>query len=103
MKRAWVYILKCADGTYYTGSTTGLEARVVKHQLGYYGGYTAARRPVTLMWSEQFANIKYAIAAERQIKGWSRRKKEALMRGDFDLLHELAQSTEVRERRKRKS
>ena len=90
MKRAWVYILKCSDGTYYTGSTTELDARIAKHEIGFYDGYTAARRPVTLKWSAEFPNINEAVVVERQIKGWSRAKKEALMDGNFDLLHALA-------------
>ena len=91
MKRAWVYVLQCSDGTYYTGSTTELDARITKHEIGFYDGYTAARRPVTLKWSAEFPDINEAVVVECQIKGWSRAKKEALMDGDFQLLHELAQ------------
>jgi predicted GIY-YIG superfamily endonuclease len=100
MKRAWVYILECADGSYYSGSTTELERRVAKHQAGFYGGYTAARLPETLKWSAEFSELREAINAERQIKGWSRKKKEALMKGDFELLHELARSREKSRRLK---
>jgi predicted GIY-YIG superfamily endonuclease len=100
MKTAWVYILRCSDSTFYTGSTTEIETRITKHELGIYPGYTAACRPVKLVWSEQFPDIYQAIAAERQIKKWSHKKKEALIRGDFDLVHELAQSPQMRDRRK---
>jgi putative endonuclease len=84
---AWLYILRCADGSYYTGTTrTDLEIRVAQHQTGYFDGYTATRRPVVLVYSDHFDRIVDAIAAERQIKGWSRVKKEALIAGRFDLL-----------------
>jgi putative endonuclease len=87
----FAYLLRCADGSYYVGSArAGLEGRVAAHNTGHYGGYTASRLPVTLCWSQGFQRITDAIAAERQIKGWSRAKKEALIRGDFDLIHELA-------------
>ncbi|MBI1804622.1 MAG: GIY-YIG nuclease family protein [Ignavibacteriae bacterium] len=99
---AWVYILECADQSYYTGCSTKPIQRLSQHQLGSLGGYTASRRPVTLRWSQEFADLFDAFRAERQIKGWSRAKKEALIAGRFDLLHELAQSTEVRNRRRRK-
>jgi predicted GIY-YIG superfamily endonuclease len=102
MKRSWAYILRCSDDSYYTGSTTNLASRFAKHKAGFLGGYTASRRPITLVWSQEFSDINDAIKAEWQIKGWSRRKKEALINGDFGLIHELAQSVEVRERRERK-
>ena len=88
---AFVYILECADGSYYCGTARdGLERRLGEHNAGHYGGYTATRRPVKLVYSEWFARITDAIAAERQIKGWSRAKKQALIRGDFEALRELA-------------
>ncbi|MGH2568921.1 MAG: GIY-YIG nuclease family protein [Bacteroidota bacterium] len=102
MKPGWVYILECADDSYYTGSTSQLETRLGQHQQGIYDGYTARRRPVKLRWSHLLPDIRQAIELERQIKGWSRKKKEAVMNGDIDLLHELAQSKEMRERRKRR-
>lgn len=90
---AHVYILKCADGRYYVGSARGsLEKRVNEHNAGIYGGYTKSRRPVTLAWSQSFANVTDAIAAERQLKGWTRVKKEALMNGDFALLRVLSKN-----------
>jgi putative endonuclease len=81
---AFVYVLRCADRSYYVGSTrAGLEERVAQHDAGHFDGYTASRRPVELIWHEHFDRITDAIAAERKLKGWSRAKKEALMRGDF--------------------
>jgi putative endonuclease len=87
---AHLYILRCADGSYYTGTArSGLERRVAEHNAGVYAGYTAERRPVTLVFSQWFDRITDAIAAERQVKGWSRAKKEALIRGDFESLPAL--------------
>lgn len=79
----WVYILRCADDSYYTGQTDNLEKRIGEHQAGELGGYTSARLPVKLVFSQEFPSREEALAAERQIKGWSRRKKEAFMRGDW--------------------
>jgi putative endonuclease len=79
---AYVYIVQCRDGSFYTGSTRGsVEDRVNQHNAGSFGGYTATRRPVRLVFSEYFDRIMDAVSAERQIKGWSRAKKEALLRG----------------------
>jgi putative endonuclease len=91
MDGAYLYILRCADGSYYVGTARqGLEQRLAEHNSGIFGGYTATRRPVTLAYSEWFERITDAIAAERQVKRWSRVKKEALMRGDFEGLRALA-------------
>jgi putative endonuclease len=82
MGGAFIYILRCADGSYYTGTARdGLERRVNEHNSGAYGGYTSTRRPVALVYSQWFERITDAIAAERQLKGWSRAKKEALIGG----------------------
>jgi predicted GIY-YIG superfamily endonuclease len=90
---AYVYILRCRDGRYYVGSTRGsLEKRVGEHNEGIVEGFTKGRRPVELMFSQEFRNITDAIAAERQLKGWSRAKKEALIRDDFDALPPLARN-----------
>ena len=90
---AFVYILRCRDGKYYVGSTRdSLETRVNEHNAGTYGGFTSTRRPLALVFSQSFDRITDAIAAERQLKGWGRAKKEALMRGDFDLLVRLSRS-----------
>ena len=88
---ASLYILLCADDSYYTGTTRAdLEYRVAQHNAGTYGGYTATRRPVTLVFAQWFDRITDAIEAERQVKGWSRAKKEALIRGEFERLPELS-------------
>jgi putative endonuclease len=88
---AFLYILQCADGCYYAGTARqGLERRVAEHNAGTYGGYTAQRRPVRLVYSQWFERITDAIAPERQVKGWSRAKKEALINGDYDRLSMLA-------------
>jgi putative endonuclease len=95
----YLYILRCADGSYYVGTTRGsLERRVAQHQDGAYDGYTAHRRPVTLVFHQHFPRIEDAIAAERKVKGWRRDKKEALIRGDYGALPVLAKrgSTAVR-------
>ena len=90
---AFVYILQCSDGSDYVGSTRGcLEQRVNEHNSGQFGGYTKSRRPLTLLFSESFDRITDAVAAERKLKGWSRAKKEALIRGDFELLRQLSRN-----------
>jgi putative endonuclease len=84
---AYFYILLCADGSYYIGTTiTGLDRRIAEHQDGTFGGYTSSRRPVKLVYHQHFLRLEDAAAAERQVKGWRREKKEALVRGDFALL-----------------
>jgi putative endonuclease len=89
---AFLYILLCADGSYYRGTTRAdLEQRVAQHNAGTYArSYTATRRPVTLVFAQWFDRITDAIEAERQVKGWSRAKKDALIRGDFEQLPELS-------------
>ena len=86
----WTYILRCADGSYYTGHTDDLESRIPAHQSGAIKGYTAERLPVELAWSQEFSTRDEALAAERQIKGWTRRKKEALIRSDWEDLRDAA-------------
>ena len=88
---AYVYMLRCADGSYYVGSARrGLDLRVNEHNAGTFGGYTSTRRPVTLVWAQHFPLITDAIAVERQIKGWSRAKKEALIRNDYESISMLS-------------
>ena len=96
MDKAWVYIVECSDNSYYTGSTTNLEQRISDHNTKRYGGYTSTRLPVRLIWSHGFTGIRYAFAFERQIKKWSRAKKEALMSGEFSLLHLLSRSSPMK-------
>jgi putative endonuclease len=96
---AFVYILRCADGSYYVGSTrdTSVERRVSEHTMGMNpASYTFRRRPVTLVFSEEFQQITDAIAAERRIKGWTRAKKEALIRGDWARVSQLAKRSSAR-------
>jgi putative endonuclease len=88
---ASVYVLKCADDSYYTGSTRRVvEERLEEHSAGLGGDYTRRRLPVVLIHAEHFQRITDAIAFERQFKRWSRAKKEAFIRGDFDGLKTLA-------------
>jgi len=91
----YAYMLRCSDGHYYVGHTDDLDARVAQHQVGAIPGYTEKRRPVTLVWSDRFAERDQAFAAERQIKGWGRAKKEALIRGDWEAIRELAKRRPV--------
>ncbi len=88
----YVYILSCSDGSYYVGHTDNLESRIGSHQTGQIAGYTAKRTPVTLEFAEEFPTRIEALERERQIKGWSRRKKEALIQRDWELLKRLAKS-----------
>ena len=88
----WTYILRCADGSYYVGHTDDLERRVAQHAEGSFCGYTAERRPITLVYAEEFDSRDEAFRRERQIKGWSRAKKEALMKGDWEALQRLART-----------
>lgn len=87
---AYTYILHCFDGSYYTGVTNDIERRLWEHEQGTIPGYTHSRRPVKLAWCSDDVNIVVAIQCEKQIKGWRRAKKEALIRGDIDALPELA-------------
>ena len=87
----WVYILRCADGSYYTGHTDNLEKRTREHDAGAMTDcYTFRRRPLQLVFSQGFPTRAEALASERQIKGWSRGKKEAMMRGDWAEVTRLA-------------
>ena len=87
---AILYILRCSEGAYYVGTTRGLEKRVAEHETGTFDGYTAYRRPVSLVFQQAFERIEDAVAVERQVKGWRREKKEALIRGDYPALPMLA-------------
>ena len=88
----YIYMLRCADDLYYVGSATGhdLSTRIDQHNAGTYPAYTSSRRPVALVWSEYFDRITDGIAVERQIKGWSRAKKKALILSDWHNLSELS-------------
>jgi putative endonuclease len=86
-----MYILECADGSYYTGSTWNLEKRLWEHQSGLGANYTAKHLPVKLVYCEEGDSIEAAYRREKQIQGWSRKKKQALIAGDTNALHRLAQ------------
>jgi len=86
----WAYLLHCRGGVFYGGHTDNLEVRLAQHQAGAIRGYTAARLPVELVWSQEFPTRIDALTAERQIKGWSRAKKLALIRGDWAAISLLA-------------
>ena len=91
MKFYYVYILKCLDGTYYTGFTSNLEKRFMEHQSGKYKySYTNSRRPLILAFYQQFVDPNQAIMVEKQIKKWSKAKKEALINNEFEKLPNLA-------------
>ncbi len=91
----WAYMLRCRDGSYYVGHTDQLEHRIGQHESGEIPGYTATKRPVELVWSAEFATRIEALEAERQIKGWSRAKKEALIREDWPAIRRLASRAKV--------
>ena len=82
----YVYILRCSDGSYYTGHTDDLERRIAAHNRRYYTGYTLKRRPVELVFCDEFSTRQEAFERERQIKGWGKAKKELLIAGNWDLL-----------------
>ncbi|WP_083764856.1 GIY-YIG nuclease family protein [Geotalea uraniireducens] len=86
----YMYILECADGSYYTGSTKDLDRRLWEHQNGLGANHTARRLPVKLVYCEECDRIDDAFYREKQVQGWSRKKKEALMASDTNQLHRLA-------------
>jgi len=87
-----VYLLRCSDGSYYVGHTENLKNRISLHNSGKGAAYTAVRCPVTLVFQESANSKSDAVKREKQIKRWSRAKKEALIRGDIALLKKLSQS-----------
>ena len=87
---AWMYILECADGSYYVGSTKDLNRRVAQHQAGEGSNYTKGRLPVKLMFAAEFSTIEEAYQREKQVQTWSRAKRQALINGEFDRLPVLA-------------
>jgi len=94
----FVYMLKCSDDSYYIGSTSDIPSRFLSHEIGSNKrSYTFSRRPVKLVWAAEFETKSEAVIVERQLKGWSRAKKEALIRDDWDAIHEI-----VRMERKRR-
>ena len=96
---AHTYMLRCADDTYYVGSTIDLERRLWQHNNDPEGPvYTRRRRPVRLVWAAEFESVEQAYLYEKQIQGWNRRKREALIRGDFDALPDLSRRKAVQDR-----
>lgn len=95
MKSGYMYILLCSDDSYYTGSTVDLEYRVAQHQAGEGANHTKKHLPVKLIYFEEYERIDQAFDREKQVQGWSRKKKEALMDGRFDDLREAAECKNV--------
>ena len=95
-------MLQCADGSYYLGHTDDLQKRLAEHEEGGKCAYSETRRPVQLPWSQEFASRAEALAAELQIKRWSRAKKRALVRGDLAALHGAAKKKDWAAYRQRK-
>jgi putative endonuclease len=87
-----MYILECSDGSYYTGSTWNLEERMSQHMTGSGGRYTGLHQPVKLVYLEEYDRLDAAYSREKQIQGWTRRKKKALIEGNFDKLIQLSKS-----------
>jgi len=87
----YMYILECNDGSYYTGSTKNLKRRLTQHQNGTAANHTKKRLPVNLLYYEKYHRIDTAFYREKQVQGWSRAKKEALICGDLDELHKLSE------------
>jgi len=96
MPKAWVYILRCADDSYYTGHTTSLEKRLAEHQSGEGSEWTRHRLPVELVFAQEMPDEDQAFLIERQVKRWSRAKKEALIAGNWDMLRWLAKKPRFR-------
>ena len=96
MNDFFVYILRCSDGSYYIGHTDNIEERISAHKTGYFGGYTKNRLPIEVVFVQSFGTRDEAFTAERQMKGWSRAKKEAVIRGDWNRITKLAKSHRTR-------
>ena len=88
--KGYMYILECSDGSYYIGSTTHLELRIVQHQNGQGANHTRKHLPVKLLYHEEFDRIDQAFAREKQLQGWSRKKKKALINNNMEDLHRLS-------------
>jgi putative endonuclease len=94
---AFTYILECADGSYYVGSTVDLGRRLEEHNLGLGARYTRTRRPVRLVYAEEFDSVVDAFAFEKRVQGWSRKKREALIHGRREDLPTLSRSSAERD------
>jgi predicted GIY-YIG superfamily endonuclease len=94
MKTFWVYMLLCRDGSFYVGVTSNVDVRVAEHEAGSERRhYTYSRRPLELVYGASFSTPEEAISAEKQLKGWSRAKKAAMIRGDWNKVRELARGS----------
>ena len=93
--KGYVYILLCSDGSYYTGSTNNLELRLEQHFSGEGSNYTQKHRPIKLLYFEEFSEMSEAFYREKQIQGWSKKKKEALINGNYEKLPDLSKSKNV--------
>jgi putative endonuclease len=93
---AWMYILKCADDSYYVGSTKNLDLRMIQHQSGKGSRYTSGRLPVELVYGEEYGRVTDAYAREKQVQNWGRAKREALINGNVELLPPLAKKKFVK-------
>jgi putative endonuclease len=93
---AWMYILECADGSYYVGSTKDIERRLWEHQSGQGAKYTSRRLPVKLVYSEEYECVSDAFYREKQVQNWSRAKREALINGEYEKLPPLAKKKFVK-------
>ena len=89
--KCYMYILKCANGKYYIGSTKNLERRLYEHQNGEGTNFTKKHLPIELVYFEEFSRIDEAFYREKQVQGWNRKKKEALINEKFENLHELSE------------
>ncbi len=92
MPKGWMYILECGNGAYYTGSTNNLDLRMQQHQAGEGANFTKKHLPVKLVYYEQFERIDQAFYREKQVQGWSRKKKQALISGEYNKLPELSRN-----------
>ena len=90
--QGFMYILECADGSYYTGSTRDLEVRLAQHKAGEGAKHTKKRLPVKLIYYERYPRIDMAFDREKQVQGWGRQKKKALIMGEYEKLPELARA-----------
>jgi len=90
---AYMYILECENGKFYTGSTKNLEYRIAQHRMGEGANFTRKHLPIKLVFVQEFASIAEAFQREKQVQGWSRKKKIALINGEFDKLPQLSENS----------
>ena len=92
MTKAWMYILECANGLYYTGSTIDIDSRMKQHEAGEGSNFTRKHLPIKLVYYEEYVSIEDAFLREKQVQGWSRKKKEALINDEKDDLPNLSRN-----------